>query len=160
MLRCSLILVLILSLASCVYSTLHFFPAIVGIVTLDGEPIEGVSIKYSSTTDFGYPVSKIESYKTDEGGRFRIPLKTYTGIVAPHIHKVESKILIYYRDKIYTGLVGVRDYMNNNSIDTAKPIELQCELANVQVETIISNLNGDRYGDEKNVEYSYSGICL
>jgi hypothetical protein len=143
-------------LQACTYSTLHFFPSIVGTVTINGKPLKNVEVEYISIK-INY--AKIEKYKTDITGKFSIPLNTYSGIVGPHVHRIESRIYIYHENRVYIGFLGVRDYMDNLKIDVSKPIKLSCELSRSPSEGIIPDLNGDRYWGKNEMEYSYSGVC-
>lgn len=150
-------------ISGCTYSTLHYFPSVKGVVTLNGKPLENVVVENFSTRDFSHwsPqfYAKVDKYKTNENGVFNIPLFTHTGLVGPHVHKIESRIFIYHEDKIYIGLIGVRDYMDNNKIDVSKPIKLTCELSDAVVESVIPELNGDRYWEKNELEYRYTGVC-
>lgn len=162
MIRLTILFLLSLMFQGCTYSTQHFFPSIVGTVTFDGKSLENVEVEYISTKDFSNlspNYAKIEKYKTDLAGKFSIPLNTYTGIVGPHVHRIESRIFIYHEKKVYIGLLGVRDYKDNLKIDITKPIELSCELSRAPSDGLIPDLNGDRYWGKNEMEYNYSGVC-
>lgn len=152
------------TLSGCTYSTLHYFPSITGKVMVNGEPLSNVQIEYHSKYDLSGPPPydrsvDVQYFKTDDGGVFRIPLNTYTGIVGPHFHRIETRILIHSNGKIFNGLHGVRDYKDNRSININHPIELLCDLSNSAEERQISSLNGDRYVEENSTVYSYVGVC-
>lgn len=155
--------IFLLFLNGCAYSTLHYFPSIEGVVTLNGKPLENVVVENLSTRDFSgwspHLHAEVEKYKTDINGYFSIPLNTYSGLIGMQVRRIESRLLIYHDNKVYLGLVGVRDYQDNNKIDASKPIKLACELTATPSENKIPELNGDRYWEKNEQEYLYTGVC-
>lgn len=164
MIRYVLLILILCTLSGCTYSTFHYFPAITGTVTVNGKPIKNTEIEYHSKHDISGPTPYdgrvyVRYFKTDDNGAFRIPLNTYTGVVGPHFHRIETRILIHHKGMIFNGFYGVRDYLDNNLININEPIDLSCDLANSPQESLISGLNGDRYVEENSTSYSYVGVC-
>jgi len=146
-------------ISSCAISYEKFFPAVTGLVTNNGKPIENAKITYTQNSS----ITKKTSYQTitDAHGKFSIPEASGTYFQFMHYPESSHMITINVGNTTYLGLQGGRKY--DNIYPDNYRISLICDIKNESKIHSIPELSGLLiYYDKKSKleKFEYSGICI
>jgi Domain of unknown function (DUF6795) len=132
------------------FFTIHVFSDVTGVVTLNGEPVEGAEI--IRTADHAHDKLYKDATVTDENGYFALKdISTFSlrPIMLPTV--IDQKIYIKYKGMEYLAwdllkrTNHIYGELNDKDVPNPKKLELKCELTDdQQKETRVTLEFGDK----------------